>query len=427
MAGDRFTATYLVETPLDVAQVAEVLAGEQSCGTFTRVEGETEALRQRARANVESVELLEAVAEPSLPNGWMQRRGMFGTPQRWQRARLQVSFPVANVGANLPTLAATVSGNLFDLGEVTGLRLEHLALPLAYRKQFELPAQGIAGTRRLTGVQGRPLIGTIVKPNVGLSAEETGELAGRLCAAGVDFIKDDECSGNPDHAPLADRIKAVMRRVRAHQDKTGKHVMVAFNISDETDAMRRHADLVQAEGGSCVMASLNWCGYSALQTLRRHTQLAIHGHRNGYGALSRHPLLGFSFQAWQALWRLAGVDHMHVHGLQGKFSQTDEEVIASARDTLTPLADGLDDRVLPAFSNGQWAGTVPATWASVQTSDLLFMSGGGILAHPDGAVAGVASLQQAWDAVQHGETLAERARRSPALQHAIDFFGKKAQ
>jgi ribulose-bisphosphate carboxylase large chain len=426
MRADRFEATYLVETPLDVAHVAEVLAGEQSCGTFTRVEGETDALRERARATVEQIDLLDVGERPALPNGWMQRRGMFDQPQRWQRARLRVSFPVANVGANLPTLAATVSGNLFDLGEVTGLRLESLRLPAEYRRQFDLPRQAIAGTRQLTGVHGRPLIGTIVKPNVGLSAEETGDLVGRLCEAGVDFVKDDECSGNPAHAPLADRVRAVMRRVRAHQDQTGKHVMVAFNISDETDAMKRNADLVQREGGSCVMVSLNWCGYSALQTLRRHTSLAIHGHRNGYGALSRHPLLGFSFQAYQTLWRLAGVDHMHVHGLQGKFSQTDEEVIESARDCLAPLAEGTDDAVLPAFSNGQWAGTVPATWDSVRTNDLLFMSGGGILAHPDGAAAGIASLQQAWDAVQRGETLADRAQRSGELKRAIEFFGKKS-
>ena len=425
MSSSRFEATYLIETPLAPAHVAEVLAGEQSCGTFTRVEGETDALRARARATVESVELLDVAPAPSLPNGWMQRRGMFDQPQTWQRARLRVGFPCDNIGPNLPTLAATVSGNLFDLGEVTGLRLEAMQLPGSYRQQFDLPAQGIAGTRTLTGVHGRPLIGTIIKPNVGLSAEETGELAGRLCAAGVDFIKDDEVCANPVHAPLAERVRAVMRRVRAHQDKTGKLVMVAFNITDETDAMRRHADLIAAEGGSCVMASLNWCGYSAIQTLRRHTPLALHGHRNGYGALSRHPLLGFSFQAWQTLWRLAGVDHMHVHGLQGKFSQTDEEVVESAHDSLQPLTDAVDDRVLPAVSNGQWAGTVPATWEQFRSNDLLFMSGGGILAHPDGPAAGVASLQQAWDAVQKGETLGQRAAHAPELLRAIDFFGKK--
>lgn len=425
MTGDSFQATYLIETPLDPVAVAEILAGEQSCGTFTRVEGETDALRERARAVVESVEPLPDAPGPSLPSGWMNRRGMMSRPQTWRRARLRVRFPVANVGANLPTLAATVSGNLFDLGEVSGLRLESLSLGVDYRRRFDLPVHAIRGTRALVGVQNTPLIGTIIKPNVGLSALETADLVARLCAAGIDFIKDDEVSADPFHAPLGERIRAVMGAVRQHRDRTGRSVMVAFNISDEVDAMRRHADLIEAEGGSCAMVSLNWCGLSALQTLRRHTGLAIHGHRNGFGALSRHPFLGFSFQAWQTLWRLAGVDHMHVHGLQGKFSQEDDEVIESAHHTLTPLTSGCDDRVLPAFSNGQWAGTVPITWAHVRSPDLLFMSGGGIVGHPDGPAAGVTSIRQAWDAVLAGETLEQRARHSDALARALKHFGPR--
>lgn len=421
MNADRFEATYLIETPLAPAQVAEVMAGEQSCGTFTRVEGETDALRQRARATVESVDELEAVSAPSLPNALLERKGHTGP---WRRARVCISFPVANVGANLPTLAATVSGNLYDLGEASGLRLESMKLPAAYRARFDLPKLGIAGTRQATGVASGALVGTILKPNVGFSATQTAELVARLCEAGVDFIKDDEVCADPQHAPLAERVPAVMAVVRAHQQRTGKHVMVAFNITDETDAMKRHADLVEREGGSCVMASLNWCGFSALQTLRRHTGLALHGHRNGYGALSRHPLLGMSFQAYQTLWRLAGVDHMHVHGLQGKFSQPDAEVIASAHDCYTPLTDGVDDRVMPAFSSGQWAGTVPATWAAVQNDDLLFMSGGGILAHPGGPAAGVASIRQAWAAAREGVALGDYARQAPELAAALAFFGQ---
>ncbi|CAN7358539.1 ribulose-bisphosphate carboxylase large subunit family protein [Variovorax paradoxus] len=418
---ERIRARYLVETPLDPAAVAEVMAGEQSCGTFTRVEGETDALRERARATVEAVTELAPAEAPSLPNALLERKGTRGP---WRRAHIDISFPVANIGANLPTLAATVSGNLYDLGEVTGLRLESLQLPAAYRAQFEMPRAGIAGTRRITGVASGALVGTIIKPNVGLSAGETAELVARLCAAGVDFIKDDEVCANPAHAPLAERVPAVMAVVRAHQQRTGKHVMVAFNITDETDAMKRHADLVEREGGSCVMASLNWCGHSGMQTLRRHTGLALHGHRNGYGALSRHPLLGISFQAYQTLWRLTGVDHMHVHGLQGKFSQPDSEVIESARDCFTPLTDAADDRVMPAFSSGQWAGTVPATWAAIGSDDLLFMAGGGILAHPDGAAAGVTSIRQAWSAARAGTALQEAARGAPELARALAFFGK---
>jgi ribulose-bisphosphate carboxylase large chain len=420
MREDRFQASYLIETPLDPAKVAEVMAGEQSCGTFTRVEGETDALRERARATVVSVEPLEAAEAPALSNAWLTRRGV---PGPWRRARVTLDFPVANVGANLPTLASIVAGNLFDLGEVTGMRLEHIDLPPAYRQRFQMPAQGLAGTRRLTGVADGVLVGSIVKPNVGLSVTETADLVGRLCAAGLDFIKDDEINADPDHAPLAQRIPAVMAAVRRHQDRTGKHVMVAFNITDETDAMRRHADLVAREGGSCVMASLNWCGFSAIETLRRSTDLALHGHRNGYGALSRHALLGIGFQAYQVLWRLAGVDHMHVHGLQGKFAQEDAEVIASAEDCVTKLAGEVDDRVMPAFSSGQWAGTAPATFAAIGHTDLLFMAGGGIMGHPGGPAAGVASIREAWEATARGEVLEQAATSRPALRQALETFG----
>ena len=415
----RFVACYLLETPLEPAAVAEVLAGEQSCGTFMRVHGETPALRERSRAIVEAVEPLANAATPSLPSAWLAHRHPGGP---WHRARVTVSFPIDNVGANLATLAATVAGNLYDLGETTGVRLETLTLPPAYRRSFDMPRQGVAGTRQLTGIEQAPLIGTIVKPNVGLDAAQTGALVGELCAAGVDFVKDDEVCANPAHAPLAERVRAVMAQVRRHRDRTGRQVMVAFNITDEVDAMRRHADLVEREGGSCVMVSMNWCGLAAVQTLRRSTSLAIHGHRNGFGAMSRHPALGLGFEAYQTLWRLAGVDHLHVHGLGGKFSQDDTEVVSSARACLSALAD--DDRVMPVFSSGQWAGTVAATHAACG-SDLIFLCGGGILAHPDGPRAGVASLRQAWDAAQGGLPLGDYARNAPELRRALEFFGAR--
>jgi len=420
---DTLQAVYLIETPLAPAQVAEVLAGEQSSGTFVRVAGESDELRARSRATVERIDELDAAPTPSLPNAWLERQGRGGP---WRRARITVAFPLANIGANLPTLAATVAGNLYDLGEATGVRLERLRIPAPYRARFERPRHGVAGTRALTGVAAGPLIGTIVKPNVGLSADATGTLVGELCEAGIDFIKDDEVCANPEHAPIEARVKAVMARVRRWQDKTGKRVMVAFNITDEHEAMLRHAELVAKEGGSCVMASLNWCGFSAIQALRRRTDLAVHGHRNGFGMFSRHPALGMDFQPYQLMWRLAGVDHMHVHGLQGKFSQTDAEVVESARDCLTPLADAADlaDRVMPAFSSGQWAGTMPVTLQAVPSGDLLFMAGGGILAHPGGPRAGVTSLRQAWAAVRDDVSLADAARQAPELRDALAFFGK---
>lgn len=436
MTAGTLQARYLIETPLDPRAVAEVLAGEQSSGTFVRVAGETDALRARSRATVDAVVELPPLAQPSLPSAWLQRQGLAGP---YRRAQVTVSFPLANLSHNLTALAATVAGNLFDLGEATGVRLQRLHIPPAWRAAFQRPVQGVAGTRRLTGVRQGPLVGTIIKPNVGLSAAETAALVAQLCQAGVDFIKDDECCADPLHAPVGQRISAVMDAVRRHQDRTGKHVMVAFHISDEHDAMLRHAEQVQREGGSCVMVSLNWVGLSSLQALRRHTDLAIHGHRNGYGAWSRHPALGLDFQPYSLLWRLAGVDHLHVHGLGGKFAQADDEVLQSARDCLTPLvaqggpaapaepAHPADraDVVMPAFSSGQWAGTLPATLQAVPQGDLLFMCGGGILAHPQGPAAGVASIRQAWAACQAGQTLPQAAATHPELRAALAFFGAR--
>ena len=277
---DRLKAVYLIETPHDPARVAAVLAGEQSSGTFVRVAGETDELRERSGASVDRVDEIAAVDAPSLPNALLQRQGRGGP---YRRALITVSFPLANIGSNLTALAATVAGNLYDLGETTGVRLTQLALPAAFRARFERPRHGVTGTRALTGVTDGPMVGTIIKPNVGLSADATGALVGTLCEAGVDFIKDDEVCADPLHAPIAQRIGAVMEQVRRWQDRSGKRVMVAFNISDEHDAMLRHADQVAREGGCCVMVSLNWCGFSSVQALRRHTGLAVHGHRNGFG------------------------------------------------------------------------------------------------------------------------------------------------
>lgn len=425
MAMDFIEAEYLIETPLEPEAVAEIIAGEQSNGTFVPVAGETAELKARVAARILSVTELESKPAPSLSSAWLESQHMGGP---YRRARLRVAFPADNIGPNLPTLAATVCGNLYDLGQLTGLRLLDLVMPASYRQRFAYPRAGTQGTRDYLQVWDRPLFGTIIKPNVGLHSDEIAALVGDLCEAGIDFVKDDEIAVNPTSAPLAQRVPAVMQRVRAYRERTGRNVMVAFNITDEVDAMRRHAELVEREGGACVMVSMNWVGLAALQTLRKSTDLIVHGHRNGYGAFHRHPALGMSVPAYQALYRLAGVDHMHVHGIGGKFADADEEVAAAARLCGRNLAvsDTTDDRVLPVFSSGQWAGSLPATRAAIDSPDFLLLAGGGILAHPGGPDAGVRSLHQAWETIVAGESLADGAARHQELAQAVAHYGAMA-
>jgi ribulose-bisphosphate carboxylase large chain len=396
-APTRIEADYWIETPIDPRETAEIMAGEQSSGTFVAVPGETPELKQRAAARVENIVLLDELAAPSLP---VARPIHADAP--WRRARVTLSWPLDNIGPSLPNLMATVAGNLWELRQLTGLRLLDLRLPLAFATTYGGPKFGVAGTRKLADVSDRPLIGTIIKPSIGLSPAETANLVANLCEANVDFIKDDELQSDGAYCPFDQRLRAVMRVVNRHADRTGKKVMFAFNLTGEIDQMRRRHDLVVAEGGTCVMASINSVGLVGMIELGRHAQLPIHAHRNGWGALSRHPSLGWEFTAWQKIWRLAGADHMHVNGIGNKFSETDQSVIASAKACLTPMFDDKPCLALPVFSSGQSAKQAYQTYAALQSTDLIFAAGGGILAHPDGPAAGVASLRAAWDAAISG-------------------------
>jgi ribulose-bisphosphate carboxylase large chain len=330
------------------------------------------------------------------------------------------------MGLSLPNVLATVAGNLYELKPFSGLRLLDLRLPEVFLDTYDGPQFGIEGTRRLAGVHGRPLIGTIVKPSVGLSPEETAAVVAALCEGGIDFVKDDELQADGPHCPFDARVRAVMRVVNGHAERTGRKVMVAFNLTGEVDEMRRRHDLVLAEGGTCVMASLNSVGLVGMTALRRHSRLPIHGHRNGWGYLSRHPALGFDYPAYAKLYRLAGADHMHVNGIRNKFCEPDDSVVASARDCLTPMFErpGKGCEAMPVFSSGQWAGQAPDTFRALGSVDLIYACGGGIVAHPGGIAAGVRSVRQAWEAAVEGVPLEIYASGRPELAQALAQYGR---
>jgi ribulose-bisphosphate carboxylase large chain len=398
---ERIQARYAIETSQPPERAAEVIAGEQSTGTFTRVPGETDELRSRHGARVESV-----------------------TRSGETSCEVEISWPVSNLGPSLPNLLATVAGNLWELKQFSGLRLLDLKLPPVFLERYCGPQFGVAGTRRLSNVYGRPVIGTIVKPSVGLTPAETADLVRRLAEGGIDFIKDDELQSDGPHCPFEERLAAVMRVLHEHAGRTGKMVMYAANITGEIDEMLRRHEQVVAAGGTCVMVSIHSVGLPALAALRRAATVPIHGHRNGWGLLGRSRDIAVSFVAWQKLWRLAGIDHVHCNGIANKFWEPDESVIASARECLKPMFDvpGRGCEIMPVFSSGQTARQASATFAALGTTDLIFAAGGGIMAHPGGPGAGVLALRQAWEAAVQGIPLEAYAGSHAELHAALDRF-----
>jgi len=118
---ERIHAIYWPETGDDPHRAAEAIAGEQSSGTFVALPSETPALIARSGARVERLDVIEQAGQPSLPDGMVS--------SVYTRCTLELSWPIENLGASLPNLMATVAGNLFELRQVSGLRVQGLKLP----------------------------------------------------------------------------------------------------------------------------------------------------------------------------------------------------------------------------------------------------------------------------------------------------------
>jgi ribulose-bisphosphate carboxylase large chain len=414
----RIRAVYWIETPWPVEKAAASMAGEQSCGTFVRVPGETDELRARHGAEVLRIEHLPATMRPSLPGAASP-----GTEEKpYHRALVELAWPVENVGLNLPNLMATVAGNLFELKAFSGIKLLEVSLPDVFRSKYTGPKHGVLGTLKYAGMSRGPVIGTIIKPSVGLSPEQTARQVETLIGAGLDFVKDDELMGDPPHSPFRERVDRVMEVIRRFADRHGRQPMYAFNISGEVDDMRERHDYLLSRGGTCIMLSLNWVGLSGAMAIARHSQLPIHGHRNGWGMFDRNPALGMSFQVYHTLFSLAGIDHLHTNGLRNKFCESDGSVIASIRQCLEPRGGGYP--LMPVVSSGQWADQALDTYRAVGSTDLMYLCGGGITAHPGGIAAGVRSVRQAWDGALQGKSLEDLAPESEEIRQAIHFYGR---
>jgi ribulose-bisphosphate carboxylase large chain len=411
-----FRATYYLEAETELERAAAAMAGEQSSGTFVAVPGESPELHQRHGAQVVAVEQL-GDRPPSLPSR--------ARPDTVQAALVTVDFPLENVGTDLATLQTAIAGNLFELGQLYACRLQDLQLPDEFVAAHPGPAFGIPGTRDLIGVAG-VMIGTIVKPNVGLQPDQFRQIVRTLAQASIDLIKDDELMTDPAYLPLEQRVAIATEEIRAAEQVTGHPTMYAFNITGDLPGLQRRHDLVVEAGGRCVMLNVPIMGIPALAWLRSFTSVPIHGHRAGLAASMRSKGVGMDYRVWQQLARLAGADHLHVSGLRSKFYETDDEVAANVKSLLEPL--GATTTPLPTLSSGQNVTTPGPTYAAVQSTDLLMLAGGGVAAHPDGPAAGVQSLRQSWEAAVDGVPLTEAANSraadgDPVLLHAVQKFG----
>ncbi len=331
----------------------------------------------------------------------------------------KIAYPVELFEAgNMPNILSSVAGNVFGLKALRSLRLQNIELPGELIKSFEGPKYGIEGIRKLLKVKDRPLVGTIIKPKLGLNAEDHAKVAYEAWTGGCDFVKDDENLSSQKFNDFEDRLHETLDARDRAEDETGEKKMYMINITAETETMLDRADLVIDHGGEYAMVDILTCGWSALQTLRKQDlRLILHAHRAGHAAFTKNPLHGIAMRSIATVARVTGVDQLHVGTVVGKMSETKQEVLENIEACKMEM-HGLKP-VMPVASGGIHPRLVPAL-LDVFGKDVIIQAGGGIHGHPEGTKVGALAMRHAVDAALQGISLEEYAKTHIELRGALE-------
>jgi ribulose-bisphosphate carboxylase large chain len=383
--------TYYVESDMPIDRAAKEIAAEQSTGTWTDVPAEREVHEMvgarviSAKDNIVVIDFPEEIFEPD----------------------------------NVPQILSVVAGNLFGLGGLKACKLMDVDFdPLA--KYYSGPEFGIEDVRKMLDAYDRPLVGTIIKPKVGLTPQRTAEVAGLAALGGLDLIKDDETLTDQQFCPLDQRLTAVMDKLNKIEDKTGKKTLYAVNVTCGADQIVERAELAVDLGANTVMVDILTAGFSAVQALTDvKIGVPIHIHRTMHGALTRGPF-GISMPVIAKLTRMCGGTNLHTGTYAGKMERNVCEIDES-RDALRRPWDNFK-RVWPVASGGLYPQKVRAN-LDCYGIDVILQAGGGIHGHPDGTTAGVHAMFQAVEAWKAKQTLEEYAKTHKELAGALKQWG----
>lgn len=374
------------------------VAAESSVGTWTDVSTEQKTMWDKLHAKVTGIDEKNGTMTIAYPTDLFE----FG---------------------NLPQFLSSIAGNIFGLKEISSLRLTDIDFPESYVKAFCGPALGINGIRELTGVYDQPLLGSIIKPKLGLSSGQHADAAMDVWDQGINLVKDDENLTSMPYNNFYTRVDEVTHRMKTKGYlRMGQAKIHAFNITASYEEMLKRANYVRDTGANCIMMDVLTAGFSGVQGIRnRNHGLMIHGHRAMHAALTRSRDYGMSMLVIAKLSRLAGVDSLHTGTVVGKMDGGEKEVVA-INNFLRSEWYGLKT-VLPTASGGLHPGHVPELFR-ILGKDMLLNFGGGIHGHPDGSSAGAKAAVQALSATIKGTALTQ-VTDSPELQRALEKWESK--
>ena len=334
---------------------------------------------------------------------------------------------------SVANILSSIAGNVFGMKCVEGLRLEDIKFPRKLLKTFPGPRYGIEGYRKILRVRKRPLVGTIVKPKLGLKTKDHAKVAFESWVGGCDLVKDDENLSSQKFNSFEKRVAKTLEMCDKAQEETGEKKGYLINVTAESMRMMKRADLTKELGGKFVMHDIITAGFASLQTLRENTTLGIHAHRAMHGAFTENPNHGLSMMSVADFARIAGVDSLHIGTGIGKMRGGKREVGEINEEMETMEVKRTKHRleqnwgnIKPVFSvcsGGIYPGHIPYLMKNFG-EDIIIQAGGGCHGHPQGTRVGATAMRQAVDAVMKGRTLGDYSETNSELRNALKFWGK---
>ncbi len=373
---------------------------------------------------------------------------------------------------NVQNILTFIVGNVLGMKEVSALKLLDVWFSPTMLEQYDGPSYTLDDMRKYLGVYNRPILGTIIKPKMGLTASEYAEVCFDFWVGGGDFVKNDEPQANQDFCPYDKMVLYVKQAMDRAVKITGKKKVHSFNVSaPDYDSMIERCEMIRnagfEHGSYAFLIDGITAGWMAVQTLRRkYPEVFIHFHRAAHGAFTRkeNPF-GFSVLVLSKFARLAGASGVHTGTAGvGKMAGSPEEDVVAANNILSLVGKGhffsqswaripekdrdfieavkedyhhhviLEDdawrgmkKCCPIISGGLNPTLLKKFIEVMGNVDFITTMGAGVHAHPKGTREGAKALVQACEAYQKGIDIHEYAKshENKALEQAIEFFEKK--
>lgn len=343
-------------------------------------------------------------------------------------------------GGNVQNILTYIAGNLFGMSNVTALKLLDVWFPKEMLKLYDGPKVSLPDMRKYLGVYKRPILGTIVKPKIGLKPSEFAHKAYLFWSGGGDFVKHDEPQADQDFCPFNKTVDAIRKAMDKAEKETGKKKIHSFNISSaDFMTMKKRAEYIikkMKPGSYCFLVDGITAGWSAVQTARRMwPNVIIHFHRAGHGAMTRaeNPI-GYTAVILAKFARLAGASAVHTGtaGI-GKMAGDMSDDILAAYAAYLPKSktqfftqDWYGMKGCVSIASGGLNPTKLKPYIdAIGHVDFITTMGGGVHGHPGGTKAGATALVQACEAWQKKVPIKQYAKNHEELAQAIERYTKK--